>query len=80
MRKICINKVIKQLYLFFRWYIPLYILFVVLLPINAPAEYWGENLYAAFFLAGWLRYAIVLHSSWLIHSATIIWGLKPGEK
>nr|CAH7760493.1 unnamed protein product [Callosobruchus chinensis] len=63
-----------------RWYIPLYVIFVLLLPINAPAEYWGEQLHASMFLVFWLRYTLNLHLSWLIHSATRIWQLKPGEK
>lgn len=53
---------------------------VLLLPINAPAEYWKEGLLSSFLIMGWLRYAIGLHLCWLIHSATTIWGLKPGEK
>ncbi|KAJ8928067.1 hypothetical protein NQ314_019414 [Rhamnusium bicolor] len=63
-----------------KWYSALYVIFVLLLPINAPAEYWGENLYASLFLVGWFRYAIGLQLTWLIHSATRIWGLQPGEK
>ncbi|CAH1980272.1 unnamed protein product [Acanthoscelides obtectus] len=63
-----------------RWYIPLYIIFVLLLPINAPAEYWGEQLSASMFLVFWLRYTINLQLAWLVHSATKIWQLKPGEK
>ncbi|KAJ8919203.1 hypothetical protein NQ315_012191 [Exocentrus adspersus] len=63
-----------------KWYPVLYVIFVLLLPINAPAEYWGESLYASLFIVGWLRYAFNLQLAWLIHSATNIWGLKPGEK
>ncbi|CAG9815705.1 unnamed protein product [Phaedon cochleariae] len=63
-----------------KWYFLLYVIIVLLLPINAPAEYWGENLYSSLFLVGWLRCAINLQLAWLIHSATKIWGLKPGEK
>ncbi|XP_018574709.1 acyl-CoA desaturase [Anoplophora glabripennis] len=63
-----------------KWYPLLYLIFVLLLPINAPAEYWGESLYASLFLVGWFRYAFGLQLAWLIHSATKIWGLQPGEK
>ncbi|XP_023027578.2 acyl-CoA Delta-9 desaturase [Leptinotarsa decemlineata] len=63
-----------------KWYIPLYIIITLLLPVNAPAEYWGENIYASVFILGWFRCAINLQLGWLIHSATQIWGLKPGEK
>ncbi|XP_060523758.1 acyl-CoA Delta-9 desaturase [Cylas formicarius] len=63
-----------------RWYKVLFIVVALLLPINAPAEYWGENLYASTFIAGWLRYTLGIQISWLIHSASRIWGLKKGEK
>lgn len=63
-----------------KWNIVLYILMVPLLPINAPCEYWGETITTSLMVAGWLRYALTLHSTWLIHSAVNIWDLKPGEK
>ncbi|CAG9865502.1 unnamed protein product [Phyllotreta striolata] len=63
-----------------KWYIPMYLIITLLLPINAPAEYWGENLYSSVFILGWFRCAVNLNLSALIHSAIIIWGLKPGEK
>lgn len=53
---------------------------VPLLPINAPCEYWGETITTSLMVVGWFRYALTLHSTWLIHSAVSIWDLKPGEK
>ncbi|XP_019871583.1 acyl-CoA Delta-9 desaturase [Aethina tumida] len=58
----------------------LYIFFTFLIVINAPAEYWGEDILTAIFIAGWMRYYVTLHLVWLINSATRIWGLQPGEK
>ncbi|CAH1100421.1 unnamed protein product [Psylliodes chrysocephalus] len=63
-----------------KWYIAMYLIITLLLPINAPAEYWGESLYSSIFILGWLRGTINLNLCWLINSATKIWGLEPGEK
>lgn len=64
----------------FRLYNVLYVFFTFLIVINAPAEYWGEDILTAIFIAGWMRYYVTLHLVWLINSATRIWGLQPGEK
>lgn len=64
----------------YRFYIPLFIIFGLLLPINAPAEYWGESIVTSFFVIGFLRLAVLLNISWLINSATHIWSLKPQDK
>ncbi|CAB3223646.1 unnamed protein product [Arctia plantaginis] len=58
----------------------LYGILFLLLPLNAPLEYWDDSVLSAVFVIGFLRYLIVLHASWLIESAIGVWGLKPGEK
>ncbi|CAH0558588.1 unnamed protein product [Brassicogethes aeneus] len=63
-----------------KYYIPLYFIVTLLLTLNAPAEYWSENIVSSIFVAGWFRYFVTLHLVWLINSATKIWGLLPGEK
>lgn len=63
-----------------RFYWILYAIFFVLLPINAPLEYWGDSVQAALFVAFSLRYLIVLNVSWLINSAHFIWGLDKRYK
>lgn len=64
----------------FRFYWILYLIFFVLLPINAPLEYWDDSIQAALFVAFSLRYLIVLNVSWLITSAHFIWGLDKKHK
>ena len=61
-------------------YWPLYAIIFLLLPLNAPLEYWNDSVLSTVFVIGFLRYGIVLHASWLIESAVCLWGLKPGEK
>jgi len=38
---------------------------------------WGENVWAAFWVAGALRYVWVLHCTWLVNSAAHFWGARP---
>lgn len=60
-----------------------YVLFPVvgiLLPINAPAEYWGESIINSVFILGFFRLTVAVNISWLINSAVLVWGLKPGDK
>lgn len=58
----------------------LYAIIFLLLPLNAPLEYWDDSVLSAVFVIGLLRYGIVLHASWLVESALCVWGLRPGEK
>lgn len=70
----------NQTIFFNRFYWILYLIFFVLLPINAPLEYWDDSIQAALFVAFSLRYLIVLNISWLITSAHFIWGLDKKHK
>lgn len=53
----------------------LYICF--LMPAQIASRYWGENFWNAFFVAGALRYCIVLHFTWLVNSAAHLYGDHP---
>lgn len=64
----------------FRFYWLLFPIVGLLLPINAPAEYWGESIKNAVFILGFFRLAVSTNISWLVNSAMLIWGLKPGDK
>ncbi|XKL62345.1 hypothetical protein PGB90_002178 [Kerria lacca] len=52
----------------------------IFLPLNFIMEYFNESFLVAIFVAGFLRITISLHYAWLIHSATILWGLDPLDK
>ncbi|KAL0831147.1 hypothetical protein ABMA28_002017 [Loxostege sticticalis] len=58
----------------------LYGLLFVLLPLNAPLEYWDDSILSAVFVIGFVRYLVILHASWLVESGICVWGLQPGEK
>ncbi|XP_061730135.1 acyl-CoA Delta-9 desaturase [Cydia pomonella] len=63
-----------------KFYWVLYGVLFLLLPLNAPLEYWEDSVLSSIFVIGFLRYLVVLHASWLVESAVCVWGLKPGEK
>ncbi|KAL0274796.1 UNVERIFIED_CONTAM: hypothetical protein PYX00_002835 [Menopon gallinae] len=52
----------------------------LLLTINAPAEYWGEDLLVSFMVIMCLRIPVAFHASWLVNSARTIWGMVPNDR
>ncbi|XP_012215660.1 acyl-CoA Delta-9 desaturase isoform X2 [Linepithema humile] len=63
-----------------KFYWLLFIIFGVLLPINAPIEYWDESFINSWLIIGAARLLITTHISWLVNSAVLVWGLKMGAK
>lgn len=53
----------------------LYMCFIM--PTQVANRVWGEDLWTAFFVAGALRYCIVLHFTWLVNSAAHMYGDRP---
>jgi len=53
----------------------LYMCFV--LPAQVASHYWGEDFWNAFFVAGALRYVVVLHFTWCVNSAAHLYGDHP---
>jgi len=53
----------------------LYCCFV--LPAQIASKYWGEDFWNGFFVAGGLRYIVVLHFTWLVNSAAHLYGDHP---
>ncbi|BES92500.1 unnamed protein product [Nesidiocoris tenuis] len=50
-----------------------------LLPVNLGLTF-GDTLLNSIFVIGFLRVTILLHMSWAVHSAFLIWGLDPKDK
>lgn len=63
-----------------KFYWVLYLVFFVLLPVNAPLEYWDDTVQAAIFVAFSLRYIIVINVAWMINSSHLLWGLNKDVK
>jgi stearoyl-CoA desaturase (delta-9 desaturase) len=53
----------------------LYMCYVM--PAQAAQFFWGEDFWTAFFVAGALRYCVVLHFTWLVNSAAHLYGDHP---
>jgi stearoyl-CoA desaturase (delta-9 desaturase) len=53
----------------------LYMCFVM--PAQVASYAWGEEFWNAFFVAGGLRYVVVLHFTWLVNSAAHLYGDHP---
>ncbi|XP_076288869.1 acyl-CoA Delta-9 desaturase-like [Lasioglossum baleicum] len=53
--------------------------FGLLLPLNAPLEYWDETMGLTVLITGILRFAITVNVSWLVNSAVIIWGINESQ-
>lgn len=53
----------------------LYMCFVF--PAQIATHYWGEDFWNGFFVAGALRYAAVLHFTWMVNSAAHLYGDHP---
>mmetsp|Transcript_10446 Transcript_10446/g.12126 ORF Transcript_10446/g.12126 Transcript_10446/m.12126 type:complete len:334 (+) Transcript_10446:131-1132(+) len=47
------------------------------MPAQVASYFWGEKFWNAFFVAGALRYVVVLHFTWLVNSAAHLYGDHP---
>ncbi len=63
-----------------RFYLPLCLVFTVILPVFIPWYFWGEDFWVSFFLIFGLRYMLSLHFTWLVNSAAHLWGSHPYDQ
>ncbi|KAK9302925.1 hypothetical protein QLX08_005197 [Tetragonisca angustula] len=61
------------------FYWPLFLIFGLILPLNAPLEYWDESMTETILITGVLRFAITVNVSWLVNSARLVWSME-GKK
>mmetsp|Transcript_37128 Transcript_37128/g.41004 ORF Transcript_37128/g.41004 Transcript_37128/m.41004 type:complete len:330 (-) Transcript_37128:377-1366(-) len=67
-----------SLVMFQKKYDPWFALFMCfVMPAHVASYFWGEPFWNAFFVAGALRYCIVLHFTWLVNSAAHLYGDHP---
>lgn len=62
-----------------RFYVPLVIMSCFVLPTFLPALLWGESAWTSFFVAGCLRYCLLLNCTWFVNSAAHMWGESYGR-
>ncbi|MCL4151495.1 UNVERIFIED_CONTAM: hypothetical protein GTU68_043742 [Idotea baltica] len=63
-----------------KFYVPLMVLACFVLPTFIPNYLWGESLVTALMVAGFVRYCIVLHITWMVNSLAHWLGSKPFDK
>ncbi|XP_062125680.1 acyl-CoA Delta-9 desaturase [Drosophila sulfurigaster albostrigata] len=63
-----------------RFYVLLYIVLNVLVPLNTPFQYFGETFGVAMFVGFWLRSLIVLNVGDLVNSSHFVWGIQKDFK
>ncbi|XP_033333624.2 acyl-CoA desaturase 1 [Megalopta genalis] len=70
----------KLLMFQYNYYLPLYFLCGVILPVSVPVYFWNETLLNSYFVTYLLPYGIVLHSTWSINSFAHTFGVKPYDR
>lgn len=63
-----------------RYYLPLCLLFAVLIPSLVPWYFWNEQGHVAFFFLFAFRYITSLHCTWFVNSAAHLWGERRYDK
>ncbi|XP_074046347.1 LOW QUALITY PROTEIN: stearoyl-CoA desaturase-like [Macrotis lagotis] len=63
-----------------RYYKPGILLMCFIFPTFFPWYFWGEDFAHSLFVSTFLRYAAVLHATWLVNSAAHVYGSWPYDK
>lgn len=63
-----------------RYYLPLCVLFTILIPSVVAWYFWNEQGHIAFLYLFAFRYVISLHCTWFVNSAAHLWGDRPYDK
>lgn len=65
---------------FFRYYVPLFALLVILFPVLVPYYYWDENLWISFWTCFVCRFCTTLNIAFFVNSVAHMYGDKPYDK
>ena len=63
-----------------KFYLPLVFIVCFALPTFIPWYYWNESVVTALMVAGFLRYTLILHTTWFVNSLAHWVGSKPYDK
>lgn len=63
-----------------RWYIPLFVLLTIALPVGIPCYFWSESLWISFWVNFNFRFCINLNIAFCVNSVAHTWGQKPYDK
>ncbi|XP_041988359.1 acyl-CoA Delta-9 desaturase-like [Aricia agestis] len=60
-----------------KFYIPLFVLLNVVLPVAIPVYCWGETVFLSFIISFVMRFTITLNIAFCVNSFAHLWGNKP---
>lgn len=63
-----------------KWFLPMFALFAIGMPVLVPYYYWGENLYTSFWVNFNLRFTIILNVAFFVNSVAHMYGTRPYDK
>lgn len=63
-----------------KYYIPLFLLLAVFLPVAIPYYFWSVPLWTSFWINFNARYCITLNIAFFVNSVAHIWGQRPYDK
>ncbi|XP_036322699.1 acyl-CoA desaturase-like [Rhagoletis pomonella] len=63
-----------------KYYIPLFALISIGLPVLVPCYFWNENLWLSFWINFNLRFTCTLNAAFFVNSVAHMWGNKPYDK
>lgn len=63
-----------------KFYIPLFALLAIALPVLVPCYFWGENLWFSFWVNFNLRFCTTLNIAFFVNSVAHMFGNKPYDK
>ncbi|XP_034944269.1 acyl-CoA Delta(11) desaturase [Chelonus insularis] len=63
-----------------RYYIPLFALLAIGLPVLTPWYFWNESLWTSFWVSFNFRFCVTLNIAFFVNSVAHMWGQKPYDK
>ncbi|XP_017758614.1 PREDICTED: acyl-CoA Delta(11) desaturase-like [Eufriesea mexicana] len=63
-----------------RFYIPLFALLTIGLPVMVPYYYWSESLWTSFWVNFNFRFCVTLNIAFFVNSVAHMWGQRPYDK
>ncbi|XP_056640704.1 acyl-CoA Delta-9 desaturase-like [Diorhabda sublineata] len=63
-----------------KYYLPLFVIFNVLLPVSIPVYFWNETIWNSFWINFNFRFTITLNIAFFVNSVAHMWGQKPYDK
>lgn len=71
---------IKMNMFYYRYFVPMFIVFNILIPTLVPVYFWKEDFWIAFFTCFAYRYVHILNSTWAINSFAHYHGSRPFDE